>query len=248
MSTVARLPRPTILHLDADIVVIDKPSGLLSTRSRDDEAALVDVLRRMSPFGENEPIRGIHRLDRECSGVMVLARSLDAQRSLVRQFEERTVEKVYEALVSGYVTSDGEVDLPLSYENNKATVDRRHGKKARTVYRILERVAGHTLLECRPVTGRTHQIRVHMASIGHPLSVDPLYGGAKALMLSDYKSGYRASTRREELPLIARLTLHAARLTFTHPTTGEQVTFEAPRPKDLRATLNQLGRLVAENS
>ncbi|TWT45082.1 Ribosomal large subunit pseudouridine synthase A [Phycisphaerae bacterium RAS1] len=245
MSAVLRMPLPTVLYLDDDILVIDKPSGLLSTRSRDDEAALIDVLRKMPPFTPDEALRGIHRLDRECSGVMILARTLDAQRSLVRQFEERTVEKFYEALVTGYVTSDGDVDLPLSYENNKARVDRsRHGKPARTHYRILERVAGHTLLECRPVTGRTHQIRVHMAAAGHPLSVDPLYGGAKALLLSDYKSGYHPSARHEERPLIARLTLHAARLTVEHPRSGQRMTFEALRPKDLRATVNQLGRLM----
>ena len=113
-----------------------------------------------------------------------------------------------------------------------------------TRYRILERLPGNTLLECRPLTGRQHQIRVHLAAIGHPLTVDPQYGGGESVLLSRYKSDYRPSSRRPERPLIERLTLHAARITFEHPHRGQPVTYESPIPRDLQATLRQLGRLA----
>jgi 23S rRNA-/tRNA-specific pseudouridylate synthase len=156
------------------------------------------------------------------------------------------VEKVYLALVQGFVVGDGEVDLPLRVNRDKARVevDRKSGKPSHTQYRIVERVHGHTFLECRPLTGRLHQIRVHLAAIGHPLAVDRKYGGARAILLSRFKTDYKPSSRHPERPLIDRLTLHAARLTFTHPATHERLTFEAPLPKDLRATLNQLRRLA----
>ncbi len=109
---------------------------------------------------------------------------------------------------------------------------------------MAQHVAGTTLLECRPLTGRRHQIRVHLAAAGHPLTVDPLYGGGQSVLLSHYKPGYRPSRRHDERPLINRLTLHAARLTIEHPRSGERMTFEAPLPKDLRATINQLARLA----
>ena len=107
----------------------------------------------------------------------------------------------------------------------------------------MQRLVGNTWLECRPQTGRTHQIRAHLAAIGHPLSVDPLYGGGQAVLLSHYKPGYQPNRRREERPLVNRLTLHAARIRFEHPATRQPVSFESPLPKDLRATLRQLGRL-----
>jgi 23S rRNA-/tRNA-specific pseudouridylate synthase len=164
----------------------------------------------------------------------------------VAAFEARAVEKVYIALVLGYVASDGEVDLPLSFERGDSAVEiaPRRGKEALTRYRVVQRVAGHTVLECEPVTGRLHQIRAHLAAIGHPLAVDPQYGGAERILLSNFKSGYRLSTRRDERPLISRLTLHAARLALPHPGTGVEVRFEAPLPKDLRVTIAQLAKWV----
>ncbi len=238
-----------ILHCDAHIVVVDKPSGVLSVTGRGAAADLPSLLRGSAAFAENEPLRVVQRLDREASGVILYARTLAAQQALVADFAQRRVEKVYVAIVAGYVAGDGEVDAPLYYDRgeNRAQVHPRRGKAALTRYRILQRIAGHTVLECRPVTGRLHQIRVHLASIGHPLAVDPLYGGAERLLLSHFKRGYRASTRHDERPLIARLTLHAARLTITHPAGGESATFEAPLPKDMRVTIEQLARHVGRD-
>lgn len=242
-----RVPRPAapvVLHADEEILVIDKPAGVLSVPGRGPHPLLGDVLRGLRLVPADEPFRVVQRLDREASGVIVYGRTLRAQQSLTRQFEERTVEKVYLALVRGYVAADGVVDLPLVADSGgtRAKVSHRHGKDAVTEYRIVERVSGHTLVECRPRTGRLHQIRVHMAEIGHPLGVDPLYGGAAEIRLSDYKSGYKRSTRHDERPLIARLTLHASRLAFGHPAGGERVAFCAELPRDFRATLAQLRR------
>ena len=247
MSPPAPVKTLQILHLDTEVVGVDKPAGLLSVPGRGPEACAIDLLRQCPDLRDNDALRVVHRLDQDASGVLVYARTLAAQRSLVSQFAERRIEKEYYAIVAGVVAGDGEIDLRLAF-------DRRHncvrttmlpsGKPALTRYRVLQRLAGHTLLECHPVTGRMHQIRVHLAAIGHPLAVDPLYGGGRAILLSHYKPDYRPSARHPERPLIDRLTLHAARITFEHPATGARLTLEAPPPKDFRATITQLGRWV----
>lgn len=237
-----------IVHADEAIIVVDKSPGVLCVPGRGGHANLVDRLRDRPEFADDEPLRVVQRLDKDASGVMVFARTRAAQQHLVRQFMDRTVEKTYLALVIGYVDSDGEIDLPIRYSKRRACFEatQEHGKPALTRYRILKRLSGNTLVECRPVTGRTHQIRVHFAAIDHPLTVDPAYGGGEQVMLSKYKSGYRQGIRHEERPLIDRLTLHAARIAFAHPLNEEPVAYEAPLPKDLRATLKQLERLCGE--
>jgi 23S rRNA pseudouridine1911/1915/1917 synthase len=233
-----------LLHVDEALIVVNKPAGLLSAAGRRDEPHIPAELRRLPLFAADEPIRLVHRLDRDATGVIVYARTLEAQQLIVRQFEQRAVEKVYIALVAGYVEGDGEINRPLDFDKRTGLVTvRARGKASVTRYTVVQRVPGHTLLECRPLTGRQHQIRVHLASIGHPLAIDPLYGSAAPLLLSGYKTGYRASGRHKERPLINRLTLHALRISFVHPQTSEPVTYEAPLPKDLRVTIAQLARL-----
>ena len=237
---------PTILFLDTELVAIDKPAHLLSVPGRAPEPSAPDLLRQRPELRDNPAVRVVHRLDRDASGVQVYARTLSAQRHLVAEFVGRRVEKVYFALVSGYVSGDGEVDLRLAFDRRRDRViaSRSRGKPALTRYHVLQRLASNTLLECHPVTGRMHQIRAHLAAIGHPLTVDPVYGSGSAVLLSQYKTNYRASARRPERPLIDRLTLHAGRIQFAHPVTGQPLAIEAPWPKDFRATVNQLGRLV----
>lgn len=236
---------PVIIHADAEILVVDKPAGVLSVHGRGKHPILSALMKSLGLVQESEPFRIVHRIDLEASGVLVFARTLNAQQKLTAQFEARTVEKRYLALVTGYVAADGEVDLPIEVDENasKARIDRRHGKPSKTRYRIIERVAGNTLLECAPETGRLHQIRVHMAAIGHPLAVDSIYSNSTELRLSTFKPAYRASSRHVERPLIGRLTLHAARIAFDHPGSGARVAYEAPLSRDFRATLSQLGRL-----
>ncbi len=241
-------PEPRVIACDDSVLVIDKPPGMLSAPGRGTLETVMSWLRRLDQY-RDEPFRIVQRLDRDASGVIVYARTLEAQRALTEQFEQRQVEKTYGALVTGYVASDGVVDLPLSTDKrlNRTVVDTRRGKPSITRYRVLQRVTGNTWVECRPLTGRTHQIRVHMAAIGHPLTVDPDYGGGQQLLLSMLKSGYRPGRDENERPLIARLTLHAAEISFQHPTLGSRVTFTAPLPKDLRITLTQLGRRGERN-
>jgi 23S rRNA pseudouridine955/2504/2580 synthase/23S rRNA pseudouridine1911/1915/1917 synthase len=229
---------PAVLHANEWILVVNKPAGVLSVPGRGHAPTLAELLP------DYAPLRIVHRLDRGASGVVVLARTVEAQRHLSQQWTQRKVEKVYLALVRGYVSSDGQVDLALSIDRDKRRVKPdRKGQEAITHYRILERLPGHTLLECRPITGRLHQIRVHLAAIGHPLAVDSKYGESKALFLSHYKPNYRPDRRHEERPLIARLTLHAAQLSFDHPAGTGRVSYEAPLPKDFRAAVQQLRRI-----
>lgn len=244
-TTGPRLNPPAIIHADEEILVVDKPAGVLSVHGRGKHPILSDVMKSLELVPADEPFRVVHRIDLEASGVIVFGRTLNAQQKLTAQFEARTVEKSYLALVTGYVAADGEVDLPIEVDegSSRARIDKRHGKPSKTRYRIIERVAGNTLLECIPETGRLHQIRVHMAAIGHPLAVDSVYSTSTELMLSTFKPAYRMSRKHEERPLISRLTLHAARIGFEHPGTGERVTYDSPLPRDFRATLNQLGRL-----
>lgn len=240
-----RNPVPTILHIDDHVLVVDKPPGVVSVPGREKENCLPVLLRASGLVLPNEPFHTVHRLDRDASGTIVFARTPEAHRDLTAQFMNRRIEKTYLALVQGHVMADGEVDLPLrtGASGTRAEVNAVDGKPSRTLYRVIERVAGNTLLECQPLTGRLHQIRVHMAAIGHPLSVDPLYGGGSGLMLSSFKVNYHRSTRHEERPLIGRLSLHASRISFRHPSGAATVTFEAPLPKDFRTALSQLRRL-----
>jgi len=239
--------RVEVLFQDDWIVVVHKPAGVLSVPGRGDIPFVAELLRKQKAVADGGSLLVVHRLDRGASGVMVLARTSEAQRTLSAQWNARTVEKVYLALATGRIDGSGEVDLPLSVDRERAKVkvDRKKGKPSLTRYRAIEYLGGQTLVECLPVTGRLHQIRVHLAAIGHPLLVDSRYGGGRRFMLSSHKPGYRPNRSHDERPLIARLTLHAMRLSFDHPSGAGRITFEALPPKDLRATIAQLRRLNA---
>lgn len=246
MSPARRRSRtPDILHIDSEVLVVDKPSGALLTRGRGENLGLPDLLGEHGRLPDDEPFRIVHRLHEQASGVVAYARTPAAERNLIEQFARGQAETTYLALVSGYVEGDGEISIALHYDKRagKLRASHRRGNPVLTRYRIVERVAGNTLLECRPVKERADQLRVHLAAIGHPLTVDADFGGGRAVLLSDYKPGYRPSGRHAERPLVERLTLHAATVSFRHPGTDVPVQFTAPLPKDLRATLVQLRRL-----
>jgi RluA family pseudouridine synthase len=195
-----------------------------------------------------EPIYGrlwiVHRLDRHTSGVIVLARTAEAHRGLNLQFDAHEVEKVYHALILGSPTWDAlVVDLPLRADGDRkhrTVVDTRRGKLSVTELRVLERLGVYTLVEARPHTGRTHQIRAHLAAQRYPIAADSLYGGQvvlRSLVEPDYTPG-----EVPERPLLDRPGLHAWSMAIRHPSTGTPLTFKAPYPKDLATVLDVLRR------
>lgn len=216
-----------ILYVDSDLLVVNKPAGL---------PVLPDGYLPEAPFlkgllqAEHGPLWVVHRLDKDTSGVVVLARNAPAHRSLNIQFEKRQVSKVYHALAMGAPSWESQsVTLPLRVDadrRHRTAVDNRGGKPAATDLRILERFSASVLVEAQPHTGRTHQIRVHLAAVGLPILADSLYGGRSA--------------ESDAGPLIDRLALHAWRLSFTHPTSGQAAAFEAAYPDDFAAAVELL--------
>ena len=231
-----------------DYVAVMKPAGLATIPGRgEDDSVLEQIADQLNlPWtGSEDPrIRVVHRLDKDTSGVLLFAKHIDAQRHVSQQFQNNTVRKEYLAVVTGKPPGDsGEIDAPLAVHptDKKRMSVSKHGRPAMTGWQVEERFRQVTLVRCFPKTGKTHQIRVHLMHLGVPLLIDPLYSNRDPIYLSKIKRGYRPS-EREERPLIARLTLHAHRLTFT-PMTGDAVTLEAPVPKDLRSLLNQLRKV-----
>lgn len=234
--------KPTIIFEDDDIIVLNKPAHYLTIPDR-----FVAERPNLTSFLKNtlEEVFVVHRLDKETSGVIIFAKNAAAHRNLSMQFEARTVDKIYLALVEGTVHKEkGEINQPIA--NNMRDKGRMiiasRGKPSLTLYQVVERFKNYTLVEANIKTGRTHQVRVHFEVIGYPLAVDSLYGRKDAFLLSEVKmKKYRKSKDVfEERPLMSRTTLHAAKVTFNHPSTNEPLTFEAELPKDFRAVLNQL--------
>lgn len=230
-----------ILFEDDDLVVVNKPPGLLSHKTeRGGENSLAELARAIygelpSAQGEDRP--GIvHRLDRETSGVIVLGRTEAALAALMAQFKQRKVRKTYETVVHGDLRFDSDwIEAPLGRDSRHpdrvAVVEEKDGgRPAATFYEVRERFGGFAYVHAFPKTGRTHQIRVHLASIGHPVVGDRVYR----------LPGGRGAKLPGGDPLPHRQMLHACRLELEHPTTGEALSFEAPSPKDLAQLLEVL--------
>jgi len=228
-----------VLHRDEDLLVVVKPPNV-PCHGGADLGATRTLLERLKDH-VFEGFGLVHRLDRDTSGVMVLVRDPLLRNKMAAAFaDEGSVEKVYDALVEGVPEPEsGVVDLPLSDPGHggKGRVDHREGKPARTEYAVIERLDGAARVRAIPRTGRTHQIRLHLAALGTPLLVDPLYGRRSGWRLVDPKGGPAAR--------LARTPLHAASLTFPHPRTGERMTFHAPLLPDHRRALEVLRVVTA---
>ncbi|MBT2115553.1 23S rRNA pseudouridine(1911/1915/1917) synthase RluD [Dyella sp. LX-66] len=229
-----------VVHQDEHLLVLNKPAGLVVHPGAGNAAGtLLNALLHHDPKLAELPRGGIvHRLDKDTSGLMVVARSLPAHTALVDMLSRHEVERQYEAVVMGLLVAGGTVDAPIGRHMGdrlrQAVRDEEDGKRAVTHYRLRERFRAHALLQCSLETGRTHQIRVHMAHIGHPLVGDPLYGGG--LRLPKGASPELVAALRG----FRRQALHAERLAFEHPVSGEPLSFSAARPADLDALVNTL--------
>lgn len=230
---------PEILFENEAFIAINKPAGLLSIPDREGkEPSLKSWLR-----GKYGNIFTVHRLDRETSGVIIFAKDETTHKYLSGIFEDRTVEKQYQGLIQGTLAEkQGSIDLPIMEHPTKqgTMVTNRKGKASLTDFLVEEELGLFSLVQFRIHTGRTHQIRVHMQALGHPIVCDELYGDPKPVLLSSFKRNFKLSLNEEhERPLLARLALHSQILKFTDQQ-GAIHTLEAPLPKDIRALLQQL--------
>lgn len=233
----------TILFEDADIVVINKPAGIAVIPDRFNTEA--PSINKMLEAQTGERVWVVHRLDRDTSGVLCFAKNEAAHKALSAQFQEHSAGKFYAGLVHGRVIpGEGRIENSIMEHptiKGKMVVNRR-GKASVTDYRVVEQWPLHSLVQFQIHTGRTHQIRVHMQSIGHPIVADPLYGDGAPFLLSGIKKKYRLSTKdEEEKPLLNRLALHAYRLVISDMS-GAEISIEAPLPKDISACIAQLNK------
>jgi 23S rRNA pseudouridine1911/1915/1917 synthase len=244
--------RVDILRQSPDWIAVVKPAGLAVIPGRGETDSVLEALGRqlrLPSSGTADPrIRVVHRLDKDTTGVLLFALHTAAQRHLSHQFQNNAIEKQYLAIVNGRPeTDEGDIQTQIGVHPTsklKMAVVRHGGRPARTAYRVEQRYRQFSLVRLFPKTGKTHQIRVHMAHLGHPLAIDPLYYAGRnveGLFLSQFKRGYRAVRGEEERPLISRLPLHAAVLSFDD-LNGARITIEAPPPKDFRAAVNMLAK------
>ena len=225
-----------VVYEDDTVIVINKPAGLVVHPAAGNwTGTLLNGLLFHYPELSQVPRAGIvHRLDKDTSGLMVVAKTLPAQNNLVQQLQARTVKRIYRAVCNGIVPFDGKIDTKIGRDPHnrlKMAVVKFGGKQAITHIKVLERYLNHSYIECALETGRTHQIRVHMREAGHPLAADPVYGNVRHAC---------SDTVKDVVKNLHRQALHAYRLSFIHPKTGETVSFEAPMAADIYHLLSVL--------
>lgn len=232
--------KPEIIFCDDDILVVNKPAGLLTIPDRfhPGKPNLIQILRQSYPT-----IFLVHRIDKDTSGILVFALNASVHAILSQAFESRSIEKRYLAVVKGTsLPNSGSIDFPIASDpvNSGKMKVAKNGKLSLTHYVVKQRFKMATLAELSPKTGRTHQIRVHMAALHHPLLIDPLYGSPNPVFMSDIKPVFKSGLEGTHYPIIDRLTLHAWQLQFNHPVSGNNCQFEASLPKDMRVLISVL--------
>lgn len=228
-----------ILFEDDDLIVVNKPPFLASLDERG-AAGEINLLRLAKQYSNDSQV--CHRLDKETSGALIIAKNPAAYRHISMQFERRKIDKTYHALVDGHVIfNELMVDLPILNDGNKnVTIDRMEGKRAETIFNSLKYYKHYTLVSCKPITGRMHQIRIHLATQKAAIVGDEMYRG-KPIFLSSIKRGYKLTKGEEEQPIMKRFALHAKQLIFKDLKDLE-VRVEAPYPKDFATLLKLLDK------
>lgn len=226
-----------ILFEDDNYIIINKPGGIAALYDRQDQYNLLELSKQYHAEAQL-----CHRLDKETTGALAIAKNETAYRHLSIQFEKRLVNKIYHAVVDGvHHFSRLSIDLPLSIAGSgRVNVDKKNGKEAVTIAETLKVFRWHSLVKCKILTGRMHQIRVHLASQGAPVTGDEQYGG-KPVFLSTFKKNFNLGKYEDERPIIQRLALHAYSLQFTD-FNNKIITIEAPYPKDFAVLIKQLNR------
>ena len=228
-----------IIFENDDYIVVNKPPFVASLDERS-TAGEVNILRLAKQYADDAQV--CHRLDKETSGAIVIAKNPDAYRNLAMQFERRKVKKTYHAVVDGQFQFENLfIDLPILNDGNKSvSIDRQDGKRAETYFNTIKHYKHYTLVECKPVTGRMHQIRIHLATQRAAIAGDHMYKG-KPVFLSTLKKGYRIAKDEEELPIMKRFALHAKQIVFKG-LDEQDISVEAPYPKDFTTLLKLLDK------
>lgn len=225
-----------IIHEDDNLIVINKPPFIASLDER--EGGDVNILRLAKKYYADAQI--CHRLDKDTSGVLLIAKNPETYRLVSIEFERRRVNKVYHAIIQGtHVFTDLKVDLPILNQGNKnVSIDRANGKQAETIFNSLKFFNNYTLVECRPITGRMHQIRIHLATQHAAIVGDSMYRGKPVYLSQIKKRGYTLGKEQEELPIMKRFALHSKSVEFK--INDKLYQFEAEYPKDFSTLLKQL--------
>ncbi len=241
----------SVIYKDEDLIIVNKAAGLLVAADRwDKKAERLDKMLSEELFGKNSyenKLFAVHRIDKDTSGLIMYALNSKSHQILNAQFQNKEIEKIYHAVILGSPPqSEFVCSAKLKADSDKlhrTITDEKHGKDSYTEFKVLKKFGRFTLLQAKPVSGRTHQIRIHLKHIGFPILCDPLYGSSEPVFLSNIKKSWHGN-KYEERPLLNRLALHAYALKFMHPIKGYIIEVTAEYPKDFRSLLTQLKNIA----
>lgn len=245
----------SIVYKDEDLIIVNKAAGLLVASDRwDADAKRLDKILSEDLFGKDNienKLFAVHRIDKDTSGLIMYALNANSHKLLNEQFQNQKIEKTYHAIVSGTPLQDeffSEAKLKADGDNlHRTTIDEKRGKQSSTKFKILKKFGRFTLIEAKPISGRTHQIRIHLKHLGYSILCDSLYGSREPIFLSNIKRSWRGD-KFEERPILNRLALHAECLKFVHPITNKVIEVHAEYAKDMNSLLKQLSNLFGKYS